>query len=147
MEPFLEFLQDRQGGGHSGVAAVDQLGATVGGGDDLPVLDGGAAHGAGPVPARGSQHGPGAVRPGTPEGGAEGATLGRILTARTAALEILGGGQVRLADGRGPPGLGVAAQYLATRVYWPGGHHYQAPVTLSIVLNIVMIIIDKLSVQ
>ena len=138
VEPFVQFLQDGQGGAHGGVAAVDQLGAAVGGGDDLPVVDGGATHSAGPVPARGTQHGPRAVWPGTPEGGAEGAALCRIFTARTAALEILGGGQVFLSDGRGPPGLSVAAQYLSARVYWPGGHHYQTPVTLSNILSSIL---------
>ena len=149
VEPFLELLQDGQGGGDGGVAAVDQLGATVGGGDDLPVGDGGAAPSAGPVPARGTQHGARAVRPGTPEGGAEGAALSRVLTARTATLEILGGGQVFLSDGRGPPGLSVAAQYLSPRVYRAGGHHYQTPITLSSILSIILssLIIDIITLK
>ena len=145
VEPFVQFLQDGQGGAHGGVATVDQLGAAVSCGDDLPVLDGGAAPSAGPVPAGAPHHGAGALRPGTPQGGAEGPALSRILTARTAALEILGSGQVFLPDGRGPPRLSVAAQYLAPGVYWPGRHHHQAPVTLSIISIILIILINILN--
>ena len=145
VEPFAQFLQDGQGGGHGGVATVDQLGAAVGGGDDLPVLDDGAAPSAGPVPPRWPQHGTGAVRPGTPESGAEGPALGRILAPRTAALEVLRGGKVLLPDGRGPPRLSVAAQYLSPRVDRPGGHHYQASVTLGIIgISILIILINIL---
>ena len=131
VEPLVQLLQDPQGGEDRDVPAVNQLGAAVGGGHDLPLLDDGATEGAGPVSALPSHHRGGAVRPDTPEGGAEGAALPGVLAPRAAALEVLGGQQMFLSDGRGPAGLGVAAQYLASRVYWPRGHHYQAAVTLS----------------
>ena len=132
LEPFVQFLQDPEGGDHGGVSAVNQLCPAVGGGDDLPVGDDGATPGAGPVPPLRPHHRGRAVRPGTGEGGAEAAALPWVLTPRAAALEVLRGEEMFLSDSRGPAGLSVAAQYLAPRVYWPGGHHYQAAVTLSI---------------
>ena len=67
VEPLVEFLQDGQGGEEGGVPGVDQLGATVGGGDHLPRLHPGAALPAGPVPPLLAHHCPGAVSPGAPE--------------------------------------------------------------------------------